>query len=499
MAKKTNSYRHILQYTGLFGGVQTLNILVGVVRNKLVAMILGPEGMGLISLFNSTLSLISNSTNFGVSISAVKNISEYFDKEDEIKLAETVKLVRSWSLLTGLFGILICIVLSPLLSRFTFSWDGHTLHFILLSPIVFMMAITSGELAILKGIRRLKALAIISIYNVLGALITSVPIYYFFKEKAIVPSLIIIALIQMVLTIAYSYRIYPLKIIKKVKPMMEGISMIRLGIAFVLAGILGSGADFLIRSYINNVAGINTVGLFNAGYMMTMTYVGMVFAAMETDYFPRLSGVNHLHYSFNQIVNRQIEVMLLLVSPLLVMFSLLLPILLPLLYTGKFMPTLQMMQIVMLAMYFRAITLPIQYIPLAKGDSISYLFLEAVYDIILILAVVYIFSRYGLSGAGWGITFAGMVDAFLTIVYTRWRYNYKISKQVSLYACLQIPIGVLTFAVTQSDNALTYWGGGLLLTLISLVISLSILRTKNNSWNRLVGKISKYLSRNGKD
>lgn len=163
------------------------------------------------------------------------------------------------------------------------------------------------------------------------------------------------------------------------------------------------------------------------------------------------------------------------------------------------MPTLQMMQIVMLAMYFRAITLPIQYIPLAKGDSVSYLFLEAVYDIILILAVVYIFSRYGLSGAGCGITFAGIVDAFLTIVYTRWRYNYKISKQVSLYACLQIPIGVLTFAVTQSDNALTYWGGGLLLTLISLVVSLSILRTKNNSWNRLVGKISKYLSRNGKD
>ena len=76
--KKTNGYKHILQYTGLFGGVQTLNILVGMVRNKLVAMILGPDGMGLISLCNSTLKLMSDSTNFGISISAVKNISEYF-------------------------------------------------------------------------------------------------------------------------------------------------------------------------------------------------------------------------------------------------------------------------------------------------------------------------------------------------------------------------------------------------------------------------------------
>lgn len=187
--KKTNGYKHILQYTGLFGGVQTLNILVGMVRNKLVAMILGPDGMGLISLFNSTLKLMSDSTNFGISISAVKNISEYFDKSDEIKLADTVKLVRSWSLLAGLLGMLLCILLSPLLSKFTFSWNGHTLHFILLSPIVFMMAISSGELAILKGIRKLKNLAFISIYNVLGALITSVPLTIFLEKKPLFPRL----------------------------------------------------------------------------------------------------------------------------------------------------------------------------------------------------------------------------------------------------------------------------------------------------------------------
>lgn len=46
-----NSYSHILKYTGLFGGVQGLNMLVGVVRNKFTAMFLGPSGMGLLSLF----------------------------------------------------------------------------------------------------------------------------------------------------------------------------------------------------------------------------------------------------------------------------------------------------------------------------------------------------------------------------------------------------------------------------------------------------------------
>ena len=69
--EKDDSYSHILKYTSLFGGVQGLGILVGIVRNKLVALLLGPDGMGLVSLFNSTIKLVSDSTNFGLSMSAV--------------------------------------------------------------------------------------------------------------------------------------------------------------------------------------------------------------------------------------------------------------------------------------------------------------------------------------------------------------------------------------------------------------------------------------------
>ena len=43
MSKKErfDSYSHILKYIGLFGGVQALSIGVALVRNKLVALILG--------------------------------------------------------------------------------------------------------------------------------------------------------------------------------------------------------------------------------------------------------------------------------------------------------------------------------------------------------------------------------------------------------------------------------------------------------------------------
>jgi polysaccharide biosynthesis protein len=488
-------YSHILRYTGLFGGVQGLNILIGIVRNKLVAMILGPNGMGLISLFNSTIKLVSDSTSFGISMSAVRNISEDFDRQNIEKLEADVALVRSWSFLTALLGMFVCIAFSPLLSSFTFSWHGHTLHFIFLSPIVAMTAITGGELAVLKGVRRLKALAGISVYSVIGALLVSVPLYYIYKERAIVPSLVIMAFIQMALTIAVSYKIFPLRLSLSRSVLRQGYSMIRLGIAFVFAGILGSGADFVIRSYISNVAGIDTVGLFNAGYMLTMTYVGTVFSAMETDFFPRLSGVSSLGFTFNRTVSNQIEVMLLLVSPLLVVFTFTLPILLPLLYTGKFLPALGMIQIIVLAMYFRALKLPVEYIPLAKGDSLSYLFLEAFYDIVLVVLVIILFRKFGLTGAGVAVTLAGIIDFIVVFIYARLRYAYKPTAGIVKYTLIQLPIGLLAYASTWIADPRLYWSIGALLAILSMAASLSILRKKTRLWAALMRKLNKAFRR----
>ena len=82
--ERDDSYGHVLKYTSIFGGVQGLNILISLVKNKIVALLLGAEGMGLVSLFQTTVNFISQSTNLGVSFSAVRNVSELYDMGDEI-------------------------------------------------------------------------------------------------------------------------------------------------------------------------------------------------------------------------------------------------------------------------------------------------------------------------------------------------------------------------------------------------------------------------------
>lgn len=474
----SNSYEHILKYTGLFGGIQGLNILVSLLRNKCIAVILGPMGMGLMSLFNSTIMLLSNSTNLGLPMSAVRNISAACENDDKQELQRLVTVVRSWCLITALAGMLITIVLCRALNSWSFSWGDHTLHFVMLSPIVAVTAIVGGETAILKGMHSLRPLALVSLIHMVAALIIAVPAFLLFGSAAIIPVLLLTAGVQLLLTLHYSLRLFPYRLSWRREHLGQGADMIRLGMAFVAAGMFGSGADFLIRTFLNNEASLETVGFFNAGYMMTMVYAGMVFSAMETDYFPRLSAVYRDTAQANEAVNRQIEVALLMLSPLLVAFLVGMPIFLPLLYSGQFAPVVGMTQVTVLAMYFRAIKLPIAYLPLAHGDSKSYMLLEAFYDILVVVLVVVLFRRYGLIGAGVAITITTVVDFLFVGVYTHVKYRYRIHWQVLMYLCVQFSLGIAAYVATLLLHGMGYWAAGIALTLISAAVSVVILRKK---------------------
>lgn len=492
MAKETDeTYNHVLKYTGIFGGVQGLNIGMGLVRTKLIALLLGPSGMGLASLFNTTVNFVSQSTNLGVSFSAVRHISALFDQGDQAALEHFVKVVRGWSMLTALLGMLICILIGPLLSQTTFAWGNHSLHFMLLSPAVGMLAITGGETAILKGMRRLGALALVQILSVAAALIISVPVYFYFGESGIVPVIVLMTLTTMLLTIRHSFRLMPLRLWGSRGILGEGMEMVRLGVAYTLAAVVGSASEMLIRSYLNVVGDLDMLGLYNAGYMLTITYAGMVFSAMETDYFPRLSGVHQDIVATNECVNRQMEVSLLLLSPMLAGLIIALPILIPLLFSSKFLPVVEMAQVAALAMYLKVLTMPVAYITLARGYSLKYLFLETSYYVVFVLLFIIGYEHWGLYGTGVAITLAHLFEYLLINGYAYIKYGYRCSATVFQYAAVQIVLGLLVFVLTLSTEGITYWSLGTLLVTCSSLFSLQILRRKTHLWQALTRRFHK--------
>ena len=243
-----------------------------------------------------------------------------------------------------------------------------------------------------------------------------------------------------------------------------------------LAGVFASGADFLIRASLNTISSLDMVGLYNAGFMMTMTYAGMVFTSMETDFYPRLSAISHDVVKSSKAINRQIEVSLLLISPLLVGLSICAPLVVELLYSRQFLEVVPMIQVTVLAMYLRAMKLPVAYYTLAKGDSKAYLILEAYSAVVMVIAVVGGFKLMGLTGTGVGLLLTGLIDIVVVNLFARIKYQYRVSAMVFRFAAYQLPVEVAVYLVTCYLSGWTYWLTGVLLGLVSLFISYRLFR-----------------------
>jgi O-antigen/teichoic acid export membrane protein len=411
-----------------------------------------------------------------------------FDSGDEERVAHYVKIVRAWSLLTCLIGILVCLLAGFVMSNY-FSLGDYTLQFVLLAPAVGILAITGGETAILKGTRRLKDLAIIQLFPIFISVLVSVPIYYFYGKSGIVPVIVLLALLTMLFTIRFSFKLYPFKLTGMKGVLGEGMEMVRLGVAFVMAGILGSGAEMLVRSYLSVAGDLDAVGLYNAGYMMIVSYTGVVFYAMETDYFPRLSAICHNLDEACVTINRQIEVSLLMASPMLATLMVCMPLIIPLLFTKAFLPVVAMTQVALFSMYIKAISLPISYITLARGESLAFLLLESVYDVALVLLIIFGYSHWGLWGTGVALTLGYLIDLLVVYGYVHLRFGFRFSFQVMQYAAIQLPLGMAAYVVTFVDNPVIYWLLGSILCFVSIAFSVHVLKQKTSLWASLKKKL----------
>ena len=488
-----DSYQHVLKYTGLFGGVQGLIILIGLVRNKAMALLLGAGGMGFNALMMSVQTFAAQCTNLGLSFGAVPKLSEIYEQSEKAQLDYYVQVIRLWSLITAALGLLFCVSASGLVNNMTFTWGDHTLHYAMLGVSVAMMAIAGGETAIMKATRQMGSLAKVQICAAVGAVVLSVPLYYYWGQSGVIPAIVLIATLNTLLTVIYSYRRYPFRLQFCKRHLSDGYGMIRLGVSFVLAAAIGSGAEMAIRAFLNVEGSMGDVGFYNAAFMITITYAGMVFSAMETDYFPRLSAVNKDIEATNETVNKQMEVSLLLLSPMLVALIMLLPLLIPMLFSRDFLPVVAMAQVAVLAMYFKVMTLPVAYITLARSRSLAYLFLESSYFVVLVVAIVVGYRCWGIWGTGVAIVVAHVVEYVTVNAFAYWQYSYRSTWRVVSYAVLQMSVGALAYAVTLWTEGFVYWIIEAALTLVSTACSVYILHQKTHLWEALMRKVRKLV------
>ena len=462
-----SSYKQIVKATSIFGGVQAYNILLAIVRTKLVAVLLGPAGMGLNGLLTGTTAMVASLTDLGLSFSAVKDIAAAHGSGDARQMAVTAKVFRRLVWFSGLLGTAVTLIAAPWLSEFAFRHRGYTQAFMLVSVTLLLGQLTASRNVLLQGTRRLTDLAKANVAGGTAGLAVSLPFYLLYGDQGIVPAIVASSVAGLAIAAYFGRRVQVQDVeVSTQQTLTLGRSMVAMGIVVSLNGLLLSGTAYLLRVFISSHGSLADVGLYSAGFGVLNTYVGMVFTAMLSDYYPRLTAAIPDDRQWRQIVNDQANFALLVLAPILIGFIVLIRLVVLILYSDRFLAIDTMMRWAALGVLLKAASWPMGFLFVPKGHARLFFLSELAGNAYMLALNIAGYHWFGLTGLG--IAFcAGYGLYFLQVVMLTHRaYGFHYNGAFFRLLVLQGGLAALTFAaVYWLPPLLGYAVGAAVLTL----------------------------------
>lgn len=439
-----------LKNTGLIGGSQILTILISLIKTKVVAVLLGPVGIGLIQLFTSTMEMLNSLFGLGLSVSGVRHIAEEMAKGDDEKLARTVVNIKRWLWLSGGIGVIFTSIFSKKISLITFGTEEHWLELSLLSITIIFTNLALAHSTLVRGVRNVLDFIKLNVFSAIAGTIIAIPIYYYFRDSGIVPVLFATSVITYLINIYFSSKVKLVQVkVSILQSFREGGEMIKLGLFTVVTGVISTATIYYVRITIGVELGIDSVGYYSVAISLAVNYMGIIFNAMSADYYPKLGAIQGDNEKINIAVLEQTKIVLLLGTPLIVLMYTFTELIIQILYSSEFVESIQILQWMLLSVFIRFIGYPIGYVFLAKGKSTIFIFTQTFWNAIFLALVLFFFSRgFGLEGVGIAYLLAYFVGIFVNYYILHDLTNFKYDKQALTYIILLSLVSISFFLIS---------------------------------------------------
>jgi len=465
---EARSYPQILRSTALIGGSSVVNIALGIVRTKATAAMLGPSGVGLFGLFNSVADLSQSVVGLGVQSSGVRQIAEAAASDAPERVATTAAVLRRVCLGLAVIGAVMVFAFAKPISRVTFGTDVQTAGVAALSIAVFLRVVSSGQSALVHGLRRVGDLAKMSVIGTWFGCVATIALVYVLRERGIVPSIIASAGMLLVMSWWYSRRVdvrrraVTTRVIRT-----ESVALLSLGFALMASDLMALTNAYLSRIIVLHQAGIAATGLYQAAWTLGGLYVGFILQAMGADFYPRLTAAADDHDTCNRLVNEQAHIGLLLAGPGALATLTLAPTVLSVFYSSRFAEAVDVLRWISVGAALRVITWPIGFIVVAKGYKRLLVFCEVAWAVVSVACTWFAVKFFGLAGAGMAFAASYVFHWILIYVVVRRITGFSWSTENMTLGVwfLSAIAGVFTsFAVLPPVAALTV---GLLVSIVA--------------------------------
>jgi len=408
------TYGQILKSSALVGGSSILNIIIGIVRTKIMALLLGPAGFGLLSVYGSIVTLTQTFAGMGVNSSGVRQIAEAAGSSDIEHIARITFILRRISLLLGVLGSLFLVIFSRPASSITFGTTKHAAAISLLSIAVLFALVSAGQGALIQGMRRIADLAKMGTLGAFLGTLCSIPLVYFFRDRGVVPSLIAVAAMTALTSWWYSRKIrVQITSMGADIVLHETAALLKLGFAFMASGLMTMGVAYVIRITVLRKVGFEATGLYQAAWTLGGLYVGFILQAMGADFYPRLTAQANNNHACNRLVNEQALVGLLLAGPGVLATLTFAPLVVALFYSAKFGAAVGILRWICLGTIIQVVSWPMGFIIIAKARQTLFIVCELSWAIVSLAFAWICINNLGLDGVGIAFFGSYVFHAFL--------------------------------------------------------------------------------------
>ena len=369
-----SSYRQILRSSSIIGGASVINILVGLLRMKVAAVLLGPTGFGLIGLFTNIVVTGAGVAGLGVGTVGTRQIAEAAGQDDPRRIWLVRRALFWLTLGLALVGGLVFWLLRGVLAERVLEDASLAGALGWLSIAVALGVAAASQTALLNGMRRIGDLARLSVWSAVLSTLAAVAALWWWGRGGILAYVLAAPVANFILGHWYVSRLPSVALAKARWPDMSGQwrTMLHLGFAFMVAALAGTVGQLAVRALVQRELGADALGHFHAAWAISMTYIGFVLGAMATDYYPRLTAVINDPAAVNRLVNEQTEVALLLAAPVLLAMLALAPWVIRLLYSAEFLEAVDVLRWQVLGDILKIASWPLGFILLASGAGKTY-------------------------------------------------------------------------------------------------------------------------------
>jgi len=420
------SYGQILKSSALIGGSSVINIVLGMVRTKVMAVLLGPGGVGLMGMYNSIIDTARTLSGMGMGTSGIRQIAEAVGTGEQVRIARTAKTLKHSVMVLGVLGAFLVILFRNPICRLTFGNQEHAGAIAILAVTVLLASVSNGQVALLQGVRRIGDLARLSVLGALLGTVLGIPIIYFWGEQGIVPLILTTSAMTVLTSWWYARKVRLSKVAMGFGDIRsEASAMLKLGIVFMATVLVANGVAYGTRVIIMRHLGVAMVGLYQAAWTMSTLYVDFILQAMGKDFYPRLTAVSKDNTACNRLVNEQAEVGLLLAAPGILGTLTFASLVLSLFYSAKFAPAVEILRWQILGMFLRVTSWPMVFILIAKGKGKLYFAME-------VLAQSLHIGLIWLGIAWWVLRGVGMAFVVYNLFY--WCVTFVVVRKLTGFA-----------------------------------------------------------------